>query len=379
MQHTKHPKLARPALGRFGRNEWAFVGTHCGHIQRLARQIIAALSERYHCAYLDADHVGADAHPAPPEMLAAGAALEYTDMIHSHQLRLNTQLGTHQFRQMLHAADLVLVNGNHHEAAAQVVVIDPAKENSLRKRLEQLTDVRLFLLADGVEQIFDFVANALPGVAHIPRLRLDDQAGIIRFFEQEMLRSTPLVNGLVLAGGRSVRMGRDKGEIDWHGQPQREYLADLLRPGCADVFISCRPDQTFESAYPLLPDTFAELGPYGAILSAFRHQPDRAWLVTACDLPRLDRSTLDFLLTHRQPRRIATAFQSPHDQLPEPLITIWEPKSYAVLLAFLAQGYSCPRKVLLHSDALILPAPDPLALTNVNTPEEGERIMNYEL
>jgi len=40
----------------------------------------------------------------------------------------------------------------------------------------------------------------------------------------------------------------------------------------------------------------------------------------------------------------------------------------------LAQGYSCPRKVLLNSDALILQAPDPAALTNVNTPEEMERV-----
>lgn len=61
--------------------------------------------------------------------------------------------------------------------------------------------------------------------------------------------------------------------------------------------------------------------------------------------------------------------------MPEPLIAIWEPKSYAVLLAFLAQGFSCPRKVLLHSDTLILPAPYPVALTNVNTPEEAERLL----
>ncbi len=188
----------------------------------------------------------------------------------------------------------------------------------------------------------------------------------------------PLVNGLVLAGGRSVRMGRDKGQMDWHGKPQREYLADLLHTCCAEVFISCRPDQALESAYPLLPDTFTDLGPFGAILSAFRHQPDRAWLVTASDLPLLDAATLEFLLANRQPRRVATAFQSPQDQLPEPLIAVWEPKSYALLLAFLAQGYSCPRKVLLQTDVLLLSAPDPAALTNVNTPEEADKIRNGE-
>ena len=60
--------------------------------------------------------------------------------------------------------------------------------------------------------------------------------------------------------------------------------------------------------------------------------------------------------------------------MPEPLITIWEPKSYGMMLALLAQGYSCPRKVLLNSDALSLTVPNPAALTNVNTPEELKAI-----
>jgi molybdopterin-guanine dinucleotide biosynthesis protein A len=56
------------------------------------------------------------------------------------------------------------------------------------------------------------------------------------------------------------------------------------------------------------------------------------------------------------------------------LITIWEPKSYPLLLSFLAQGYSCPRKVLINSDVTLVNALNPDALTNVNTPDEFERI-----
>ena len=384
MKHTKHTQLARPALGRYGRNEWAILGTTCGNIQRLAGQVIAALSHAYPAAYLDADHASdltPHVSPLPAEGTKAGLTLEYTDEIHSHRLRFGGQLGTHQFRALLNGADLVLVNGNHHEAAAQVVVIDPDKENSLRKRLAQLSDVQLILLADDATQVFDFVENALPDPAAVPRLRLDDTGGILRFFDEKMRHRTPPLHGLVLAGGRSLRMGRDKGSMVWHHKPQREHTADLLRPLCSEVYISCRAGQETELAdapYPTLPDTFAELGPYGAILSAFRQNPNCAWLVVACDLPLLDSATLRFLTENRQPQRVATAFQSPHDQMPEPLIAIWEPKSYAVLLSFLAQGYSCPRKVLLNTDTWILPAPDPAALTNVNTPDEAEIMMNDE-
>lgn len=375
MPHQKHTHLTRPALGRFGRNEWAILGTNCGRIQQLSRVLVAALNNRYHCACLDADHGGAD-EVALPGMLAAGALMEYTDDIHSRRLQVNADWNMHRFRQVFNDADLLLVNGNHHEAAAQIVVIDPAKENSLRKRLNQLTNVRLILLSNGVDQVFDFVRNAIPGAENIPQLQLEDTAGIVRFFETELQKTVPVINGLVLAGGQSLRMGRDKGLMDWHGKPQREYQADLLKNLCSEVFMSCRPGQEkeIESEYPVLPDTFTVLGPYGAILSAFRHAPDRAWLVVACDLPLLDASTLGFLLQNRQPRHTATAFESPFDGMPEPLIAVWEPKSYAVLLSFLSQGYSCPRKVLLQSDALILKAPAPEKLTNVNTPEEAGKI-----
>ena len=126
--------------------------------------------------------------------------------------------------------------------------------------------------------------------------------------------------------------------------------------------------------YKLLPDTFAGLGPYGGILSAFRERPDNAWLVVACDLPLLSRKTLSHLIENRKIATIATTFQSPVDEFPEPLITIWEPKSYPVLLSFLSQGYSCPRKVLINSDTTVLTAPHPEELTNVNTPEDIEKV-----
>jgi molybdenum cofactor guanylyltransferase len=182
-----------------------------------------------------------------------------------------------------------------------------------------------------------------------------------------------ILNGLVLAGGKSTRMGRDKSSIQWHGKEQQYYIADLLKPLCNEVFISHRKEQQIETNqnYKTLTDSYTGIGPYGAILSAFQFQPDAAWLVVACDLPLLDKKTLAYLLANRNIDAVATTFQSPHDGLPEPLITIWEPKSHEVLLSFLSNGYTCPRKVLIRSnDAHILQPPDADALMNVNTPQD---------
>jgi molybdopterin-guanine dinucleotide biosynthesis protein A len=180
----------------------------------------------------------------------------------------------------------------------------------------------------------------------------------------------------VLAGGQSLRMGFDKGNVNWHGKAQRYHMADMLKPFCNEVFISCRPGQQGEidKQYPSLEDTFTGLGPFGAILSAFREKPDCAWLVIACDLPLMDEGTLRNLVAWRNSSSVATAYHSPVTDFPEPLIAIWEPKSYPVLLSYLAQGYSCPRKVLINTDITLLNPPEPEALTNVNTPDELEKI-----
>jgi molybdopterin-guanine dinucleotide biosynthesis protein A len=205
---------------------------------------------------------------------------------------------------------------------------------------------------------------------------MQDTDAITSFFERRVIETVSRINGLVLAGGRSTRLGYDKSAITWFGKEQRYYAADLLRPYCAEVFISCRNEQEkdIDSRYRTLTDTFTGLGPYGAILSAFRQQPDDAWLVLACDLPLIDVHTIEQLVKRRNPSAVATTFESPYDHLPEPLITIWEPKAYPVLLSFLAQGYSCPRKVLRNNDVEIIQTDNPDVLMNVNTPEEVEKV-----
>jgi molybdopterin-guanine dinucleotide biosynthesis protein A len=373
-EHKKHASLVKPSLGNFARNEWAFVGAPCINIKLLADSIINALSATYKCAYADSSHN--DEVILPPGRIANGAFLEYTDQLNYQQFNYSTPVNAVKFKQQFAGVDLVLVNGNHQQASTQVVIVYKNKKASLQKRVDQLTNVQLILLDDRVDEVFDFIKEAVPDWETLPTYRLSDLENIIAFFESKMKQAKPVLNGLVLAGGKSIRMGFDKGLINFYGKEQRYYVADMLNTFCDEVFISCRADQRHEidSAYAAIEDTFTGLGPFGAILSAFRENPDRALLIVACDLPLLNMETLQYLITNRNVSSIATAYENSIDGFPEPLITIWEPKSYPVLLAYLAQGYSCPRKVLINSDITLLKAPEPDALTNVNTPDDMEKI-----
>jgi molybdopterin-guanine dinucleotide biosynthesis protein A len=190
--------------------------------------------------------------------------------------------------------------------------------------------------------------------------------------------SAPLY-GLVLAGGRSSRMGQDKAALRVGGRTQLEQAMALLAPHVARAFVSVRADQRVDplrAGFEQIEDTRENLGPIAGIIAAQERFPDCAWLVLACDLPLLDAATLSFLLHARAPERLATAFRSSHDHLPEPLCAVYEPGSRAALADYVARGQHCPRQFLLGADVRLIDEPDARALDNANTPEEYAAAMS---
>ena len=374
--HQKHVKLTKPDLGYFGRNEIAILGTPCGQIKKLVQAVIDILASDYRMAYIDADHASAREAPVidPRSALGHGAVLESIDKIDFQRWDVLNHPNDYYKKAYYNDQDLILVNGNHFLAKSQVVVIDPKKP--LEKKLEKLTDIKLFLLQKGVTDLPDYLKEHQSDWASIPVLAIENYRDISDHIRLWMETTKPSLKGLVLAGGKGIRMNQDKGLLNYHGQPQRDHVYDQLQPYCAQVFISCREDQLNDlHGRSTITDSFVELGPFGALLSAFRTDPNSAWLAVACDLPFLTDNSLKYLINNRNTSQIATTFKSPFDEFPEPLITIWEPRAYQSLLYFLALGYSCPRKVLINSNTEILEAPNGSELKNVNHPEEYQKAL----
>lgn len=179
--------------------------------------------------------------------------------------------------------------------------------------------------------------------------------------------------GLVLTGGRSRRMQRDKAGLSYAGRPQLARAMDLLQPLVAKAFVSVRADQRTDPAragYETIADIHPDIGPIGGIHAALATHPERAWLVLACDLPFLDVATLQYLIARRARSRLATAYRSSCDALPEPLCAIFEPASGAAIEQWIAQAKRCPRSFLSQADVELLDLPNARALDNVNTVEE---------
>jgi molybdopterin-guanine dinucleotide biosynthesis protein A len=168
-------------------------------------------------------------------------------------------------------------------------------------------------------------------------------------------------------------MRQDKASLLYQGKNQLDRLHDLVARHVDKVFVSLRASQIADPAragWPQIVDSVDGEGPIVGIRSALAAHSDAAWLVIACDLPFLSDVALAQLLTERDPTRLATAFVSTHDGLPEPLCAIWEPAAAAALATYQHTGRQCPRKFLLTHSVRLLEPRDRSALDNVNTPEE---------
>ena len=256
-----------------------------------------------------------------------------------------------------------------------IVLVETAEDSELPK---------LVWVEDGAppryENVLAYVgaASSCPVLPPSAAYFTDDQTFPLRrhieaHFER-VIGAQPLY-GLVLTGGKSARMGEDKGALAYHGQSQAAHCVELLRPLCDDVFVSLRAEQGESEPYrdfPRIADRFLGFGPMGGILSAQKTHPHAAWLVLACDLPYVTAETIESLIAQRNPFKLATAYISANDGFPEPLCAIYEPKSVFRLMRFLALGYHCPRKVLINSDTHLLDLAEPGALDNANTPDERD-------
>ncbi|MDP9084496.1 MAG: NTP transferase domain-containing protein [Pseudomonadota bacterium] len=181
------------------------------------------------------------------------------------------------------------------------------------------------------------------------------------------------IYGLILAGGSSSRMRRDKAALPYLGKSQLDRAFELASRHVSDVFVSVRKSQAAEptrAQRPMIVDSVAGEGPIVGIRSALAAYPGVAWLVIACDLPFLSDAAVSQLLRERDAGAVGTAYRSTHDGLPEPLCAIWEPSAGRAMADYQAEGGHCPRKFLIRHAARLLEPLDRRALDNVNTPEE---------
>jgi molybdopterin-guanine dinucleotide biosynthesis protein A len=163
--------------------------------------------------------------------------------------------------------------------------------------------------------------------------------------------------GILLMGGRSRRMGRNKAELDWCGQPLWQHMLTILRSaGCTTTLAAGSSD---------CPDPLPNLGPLGGLLRPVQDFPDRDWLLCPVDMPLLSPALLNKLMTqpghsHYHAHALPCVLRASHQRQTTvlDLLALPEPRQRNL------------RHLLCRLGAKAMPCTSPQALLNTNTPAQ---------
>jgi molybdopterin-guanine dinucleotide biosynthesis protein A len=192
-----------------------------------------------------------------------------------------------------------------------------------------------------------------------------------------------MICGVILAGGRSRRFGREKAAAEIGGVPMLWRVAGVLRPHVAALAINAGPGSwaaqfAAEAGLPLLPDTPGDPdGPLSGVRAglAWAIAAGAEALVTApCDTPYLPQDLVPRLVQGLPPAAGAAAARTV-DGL-QPLCALWRCDRLAAIHAVVA-GSSHPavHATLAALGAVEIDFEDARAFENINTPQDHARAL----
>lgn len=105
-------------------------------------------------------------------------------------------------------------------------------------------------------------------------------------------------NGYILAGGKSTRMGEDKGLRSLQGKAMIEYVIAQLSPVVDDVIIVSNNPAYEKFGYQVFPDIQKDKGPAGGIHVALDQMPGEQGFIVSCDMPFVTSAAIENIIAH---------------------------------------------------------------------------------
>jgi molybdopterin-guanine dinucleotide biosynthesis protein A len=189
------------------------------------------------------------------------------------------------------------------------------------------------------------------------------------------------LTGIVLAGGKSSRMGTDKGLLDYKGKRLVEYSIDLLRYYCNYLIISTNNPEYKRFGLPIAADEFPEKGPAGGLFSALRKSSTDWNLVLACDMPFIKRSLLDALLSDPANSYGVVPL---HDGLFEPLAAVYHKNMEVFLADAIQKNFLSMHRIIKSAGVRFLQVENmldefPDMFKNLNYPNDYDSLNNEKV
>ena len=194
-------------------------------------------------------------------------------------------------------------------------------------------------------------------------------------YDHRMYHSESAISAIVLAGGQSRRMGRDKALIDYQGRPIIAHVIDTLRALSDDIaVVSNQSDLYGPFGARVVPDYEPPCGPLGGIAAGLQAAQHPLAVVVACDMPFLNVTLLRWLID------LADGYDAVVPQTGdefEPLHAVYRRECYSPMVRRIERGER--RVISFFADVRLRPVPEPewrvldpagRSLANLNTPDD---------
>ena len=135
------------------------------------------------------------------------------------------------------------------------------------------------------------------------------------------------VTGIVLAGGKSSRIGEEKGLTLFNGKPLVSYAIDTLKPLCGKLVISANNHQKKYEGYgfEVVEDQIKDIGPMGGLFTCIKRSSTRYNIVLSCDTPFVNTGLFNYLLDGIE--NFQAAIPVHNNGLVEPLCAVYSTNS----------------------------------------------------
>ena len=184
------------------------------------------------------------------------------------------------------------------------------------------------------------------------------------------------ITGIVLAGGKSTRMGTDKAFLELNGKPFITYILETVQRCTEDVFVVSTNQKLDELGVTRFPDSVPGLGPVGGIYTGLLHFKTEFNLVVACDTPFLNQDTIHCLIEGIDEKHDAFIVQCEGIQMP--LISIYRKSCLPFFTQAVDEKKLGLQKLLttMQTKTILLPKSHSKSVMNINTPSDFKAIEN---
>ncbi len=186
------------------------------------------------------------------------------------------------------------------------------------------------------------------------------------------------ITGIILAGGKSSRMGTEKGLIIYKNKPFVEHIIEAMSP-LVDNIIIISNNKAYESfGFKCYEDLIKNTGPLAGIYTGLRYSKTDYNLIVSCDIPLVKTIVLQKLIDQKNDASEVIQLQSQGKNMP--LIALYKKSCEVIFMEELHQNQKKVQKALKKCNVKTVVIDESLeqVTANINTPEDLE-LLNFNL